>query len=262
MAAATPAPRKKKKKLNPKAPVKTELAVALDFATGSQASKLLQDLKGLPVVYKVGLELFCAVGPDWVKARVEEGYRIFLDLKMHDIPNTVAKAALRAQELKVEMATFHLAGGPKMIRAARDEMEKKGDAPKILGVSVLTSFDQDTWDEVAYAVSGSKSKIEESVKRLVSQARFWGADGVVCSPQELKLVRKLDPMLYTVVPGIRPRGSAKGDQARVLTPLEAAKAGAHLIVVGRPITEAKNPRDAVERILKEIQVPPARTETK
>lgn len=236
----------------------TELIVALDVSTSTQAMKLIAELKGLPLIYKVGSELFLAEGPKWVKDRVKEGARIFLDLKFHDIPNTVSKASALAQEMGVEMFTLHLAGGPKMIQAVRDEMEKKSKnlgMPKILGVSVLTSFDQPTWDDVSFAISEKSSKVEASVKRLVAQARYWGVDGVVCSPHELKAVHAADPILYTVVPGVRPKGAKAGDQARVTTPKQAAMLGASAIVVGRPITESKTPRLVVEKILKELTTP-------
>ncbi len=254
------AEKKTEKKLSKPVPAKkpTELIVALDFSNSAQALKIIAELKGLPLIYKIGSELFLAEGPKWVKDRVKEGARIFLDLKFHDIPNTVSKAAALAQELGVEMFTVHLVGGPKMIQAVRDEMEKKSKSlgmPKILGVSVLTSFDQPTWDEVSFAVSEKSSKIEGSVKRLVVQARYWGVDGVVCSPHELKTVHAADPILYTVVPGVRPKGSKAGDQARVMTPKQAATLGASAIVVGRPITESKTPRAVVEKILSELTTP-------
>lgn len=239
---------------------RTELIVALDFPKGEQALAVMKECEGLPVTWKVGSELFLAEGPNWVHDRVKEGRRIFLDLKFHDIPNTVMKAAIQAHEMGVKMFTLHLAGGPTMIRAVRDELEKRTPKeddrrPLILGVSVLTSFDQGTWDDVSFAVGGNTSKIEESVKRLVAQARYWGADGVVCSPHEIKAVRAADDVLYTVVPGIRPKGSKSGDQARVMTPKQAATLGASAVVVGRPITESKAPRAMVEKVLKELDTP-------
>jgi orotidine-5'-phosphate decarboxylase len=245
---------------------KTELIVALDFPDGTAALKVMRSCRNLPIIWKVGSELFLAVGADWVRARTKAGYRIFLDLKFHDIPNTVMKSALRASDMGVEMFTLHLAGGATMIRTVRDELEKKSKLksikkspknalkrPLILGVSVLTSFDQSTWDDVSFAVGGKSSKVADSVKRLVSQARFWGVDGVVCSPHEIKTVTSADPVLFTVVPGIRPKGSKAGDQARVMTPAQAAKLGAGAIVVGRPITESKNPRGTILKILKELE---------
>ncbi len=242
-------------------PKRTELIVALDFPKGESAEKLMKECADLPVIWKVGSELFLAVGPEWVRNRVKEGRRIFLDLKLHDIPNTVTKAALQVGELGVEMFTVHLVGGPTMIRSVRDELEKQFDArpgakrPLILGVSVLTSFDQSTWDDVSFAVGGTTSTVAESVKRMVAQARYWGVDGVVCSPLEIKTVHATDSILFTVVPGIRPKGSKAGDQSRVMTPKQASTLGAGAIVVGRPITESKNPRSVVEKVLKELDTP-------
>ncbi len=240
---------------------KTDLIIALDFPKGELALKVMKECAGLSVIWKVGSELFLAEGPKWVRDRVREGHRIFLDLKFYDIPNTVMKAALQAQDMGVEMFTLHLAGGPLMIRAVRDELEKRATArkgerrPLILGVSVLTSYDQPTWDDVSFAVGGKASKIPDSVKRLVAQARYWGVDGVVCSPHEIKIVQAADSILYTVVPGIRPKGSKAGDQARVMTPKQAATLGAGAVVVGRPITESKAPRAMVEKVLKELDTP-------
>lgn len=248
---------KKKTETEPK---KTELIIALDFSKGAAALKVMKDCEGLSVIWKVGSELFLAEGPKWVRERVKEGHRVFLDLKFHDIPNTVMKSALQAAEMGVEMFTLHLAGGAVMIRTVRDELEKWSLAsgerrPLILGVSVLTSFDQPTWDDVSFAVGGNASVVTDSVKRLVAQARYWGVDGVVCSPYEIKTVQSADPILYSVVPGIRPKGSKSGDQARVMTPKQAATLGAGAIVVGRPITEAKVPRLMVEKVLKELDTP-------
>ena len=240
---------------------KTELIVALDFPDGESAMKVMRTCADLPVIWKVGSELFLAEGPDWVRERTKEGFRIFLDLKLYDIPNTVMKAVLQIGSMGVEMFTLHLAGGPNMIRAVREELEKKfigkreSKRPLILGVSVLTSFDQATWDDVSFAVGGKASKIADSVKRLVAQARYWGVDGVVCSPHEIKTVAIADPILFTVVPGIRPKGAKAGDQARVMTPKQAATLGAGAIVCGRPVTESKTPRAVIEKILRELDTP-------
>lgn len=240
---------------------KTELIVALDFSKGDVALKLMKECADLPVIWKVGSELFLSEGADWVRARVKEGFRIFLDLKFHDIPNTVTKAAVQAGDMGVEMFTLHLAGGPTMIRSVRDELEKRftgkkmDKRPLILGVSVLTSFDQSTWDDVSFALGGAASKVADSVKRLVAQARYWGVDGVVCSPLEIKTVYGADPVLFTVVPGIRPKGTKSADQARVMAPKQAATLGAGAIVIGRPITESKTPRTMIEKVLKELDTP-------
>lgn len=232
----------------------TQLSVALDVSSEADADRMIGSLEGLPVIWKVGLELFILAGPAWVRDQVSKGHKIFLDLKMYDIPNTVSRAAQRIGGLGVHYFTVHLSGGPRMIQPLGEELERLyGEKrPKILGVSVLTSFDQTAWDETTFAISGSKSKISESAKRFLAQAKFWGVDGVVCSAHELKIIRKMDLKILSVVPGIRPRGSARMDQARVTTPSEAAKQGANIIVVGRPIIESKQPREVAEKILKDL----------
>jgi orotidine-5'-phosphate decarboxylase len=227
----------------------TELIVALDFARGAEADACVRALRGLPVIYKVGFELFVAAGPQWVRGLVAQGGRVFLDLKFHDIPNTVRKAARQAAELGVEMFTLHLAGGPKMIQAVREELAALPKPPIALGVTVLTSFDEDTWSSVNQALNGRPAHVRASVEGLAKHARGWGATGIVCSPHELAAVRGLDPSLYTVVPGIRPEGAAAGDQARVMTPEQARQLGASAVVVGRPITEHQDPRQAAQKVL-------------
>lgn len=232
---------------------KTELIVALDFPRAEKAYAFVEKLKGLPVIYKVGLELFLAGGAELVRELVHRKNRVFLDLKFHDIPNTVARAASQAALMKVEMFTLHLSGGEKMIQAVVGELGEISEIrPKILGVSVLTSFDDLRWAKVTQALSGHAADIEDSVTGLASHALTWGADGIVCSAKELPMIRKQCPALYTVVPGIRPKGAEVHDQARVMTPLEAHAAGAHAIVVGRPITQSENPREATEAVLKDL----------
>lgn len=231
----------------------TELIVALDFPRAEKALSLVEKLDGLSVIYKVGLELFLAGGPELVLELVHRKQRIFLDLKFYDIPRTVAQAAKQAALLHVEMLTLHLAGGNQMIReVVAGFFDMPILRPKILGVSVLTSFDDVKWAEVTKALNGHAVNTSESVLGLVSSAATQGIDGIVCSPMELAMIRSRFPTLYTVVPGIRPAGAAKNDQARIATPAFAAAMGAHAIVVGRPICEAKDPRLAVESILKEI----------
>jgi orotidine-5'-phosphate decarboxylase len=231
----------------------TELIVALDYSKPEPARALVSSLEGLPVLYKVGLELFTVAGPEFVRELTRARARIFLDLKFHDIPNTVAKAARQAAQLHVEMFTLHLSGGKAMIQAVRDELsEIESLRPKILGVTVLTSFDEVHWAQVTEALAGRASTPAVSVAGLVSHATSWGCDGVVCSAHELEDLRSQAPGLYTVVPGIRPAGTDAGDQARVMTPSQARRAGADAVVVGRPITQAADPRRAVETILAEL----------
>lgn len=232
----------------------TDLIVALDFPKAERAYELIDSLNGIPnLIYKVGFELFMAGGPEIVRELAHRKARVFLDLKFHDIPNTVSRAARQAALMHVEMFTVHLAGGSQMIRAVANELaDIPALRPKILGVSVLTSFDDVRWAEVTKSLTTHAVDVQDSVMGLVSHAAAWGADGVVCSALELPAVRDQFPSLYTVVPGIRPVGSEAGDQARVMTPLLAREAGAHAIVVGRPITEANEPRQVVENILRDL----------
>lgn len=231
----------------------TEVAVALDFSDPAQAIRIVRELAGLPVIYKVGLELYTQSGPEFVRALIESGNRVFLDLKLHDIPNTVAKAAKQIAELKVELFTLHLSGGKAMIEKVREELSTvNGIAPKAIGVTVLTSFSQNQWEETIECVSERALPISDATRKLTRMGIQAGVDGVVCSAHELKLLKELNPDLYTVVPGIRPAGSSSHDQARTVTPREAADLGADLIVVGRPITQSVDPREATESILEEL----------
>jgi len=232
---------------------KTELIVALDFPQPDRAIKLVDELEGLPLLYKVGSELFLSAGPEIVKELICRKNRVFLDLKFHDIPNTVAKAARQAALLHVDMFTVHLSGGSAMIRAVAEELAAIPSLrPKILGVSVLTSFDDVRWAEVTKAITGHAVDVEDAVSGLVENAVSWGVDGIVCSALELPLVRSQWPTLYTVVPGIRPEGFEADDQARVMTPREAFDVGADAIVVGRPIIASNQPRTVVQSILKDL----------
>jgi len=232
----------------------TELIVALDYPEKAEALAVIDQLEGLPLIYKIGSELFLAGGPQFVTHLVKRELRIFLDLKFYDIPNTVSKAALVAAELGVEMFTLHLSGGEKMIRATAEKLdeyasEEDGNRPKVLGVSVLTSFEDEDWGAVTEALSGVPVGVTDSVRGLVSQAENWGVDGVVCSAHELKLVRGISSSIYTIVPGVRPEGFKAHDQARVVTPSQAAHLGADAIVMGRPITEAEDPKKIAEAVL-------------
>lgn len=243
-------------KQTPRAEHPTELIIALDFHKAEKALTFVEEIGDVSVIYKVGLELFLAAGPELVRELVHRKKRIFLDLKFYDIPNTVVRAALQAARLHVEMLTLHLAGGSAMVRAVAEEFAVIPELrPKILGVTVLTSFDDVRWAEVTKALTGHPANIADSIEGLVEHAVAWGVDGLVCSAMELSSIRKLHPSLYTVVPGIRPEGTASNDQARIMTPAQAHLSGASAIVVGRPITEASDPQSMVERILKELSVP-------
>jgi orotidine-5'-phosphate decarboxylase len=234
----------------------TELIVALDFARADRALQLVEELRDLPLIYKVGSELFLHAGPDFVRELVHRKLRVFLDLKFHDIPNTVVSAARQAAALQVEMFTLHLSGGSAMVRAVREELDQIPELrPRIIGVSVLTSFDDMRWAEVTRAMTNHAVAAGDSVAGLISAGSAWGIDGLVCSAHELVRVKELAPSLYTVVPGIRPRNGSTvsgDDQSRVMTPQEAAKAGARSIVVGRPITQDPQPRQVVQRILADL----------
>ena len=232
----------------------TELIVALDFPRADLAMELVKTLGSHPVIYKVGLELFIQAGPEFVRELTRMKKRVFLDLKLYYIPNTVAKAAMQIAFLNVEMFTIHLSGGQAMIKAVTNELKNISDIrPKILGVSVLTSFDDIRWSDVTKTLTGHASNVWDSVDRLVDQNAVLGIDGVVCSAMEVEMIRKKHPNLYTVVPGVRPQGSKVDDQARVVTPKEAKMLGADAIVVGRPISESPAPGLTVENILKELQ---------
>lgn len=232
---------------------RTDLIVALDFPREDAAWAIVDSLDGLDVIFKVGLELFSAAGPQFVRELVHRKKRVFLDLKLHDIPNTVAKAALQAALLHVEMFTIHLSGGSAMIHAVRDALaEIESLKPRILGVSVLTSFDDLRWAEVTRAISGHGSDVDDAVSRLVDAFVPHGIDGVVCSAHELEKIHELHPSLFTVVPGIRLDRIAGDDQSRTMSPRQAFEAGASAIVVGRPITQADSPRSVVQEILGEL----------
>jgi orotidine-5'-phosphate decarboxylase len=234
----------------------TELIVALDFPRSDAAMGLVERLSGLPVIFKVGFELFLHAGPAFVRELNHRKNRVFLDLKFHDIPNTVVSAARQAAALQVEMMTLHIAGGSAMVRAVREELDQIPELrPKLIGVSVLTSFDDVRWAEITRAMTSHAVTTQESVAGLVEAGAPWGLDGVVCSAFELEAVRKVSPSLYTVVPGIRPseRMLIHGDdQSRVMSPSSAARAGASAIVMGRPISQASDPRRVVEGVLTEL----------
>lgn len=233
----------------------TDLIIALDYPRVDRALELVNELKGLPVIYKVGFELFMAGGPEVVRELVHGKNRVFLDLKFHDIPNTVARAARQAALLHVEMFSVHLTGGSQMVRAIAQELaDIPALKPKVLGVSVLTSFDDVRWAEVTKSLTGHAVDVADSVTSLVSHSTSWGADGIICSALDLPRIREDFPTVYTVVPGIRPVGYAADDQARIMTPAQAAANGANAIVMGRPITGASDPKKVVQSVLKDLSV--------
>ncbi len=198
---------------------------------------------------KVGLEFVTANGPEGVRQVVALGLPVFLDMKFHDIPNTVAGAVRAAASQGVAMLTFHVAGGPAMLRAAVETAHLAEPCPKLLGVTVLTSL-----DDADLANLGVPHKVTDQVLRLAEIAWSSGLDGVICSPHEIRLLRqRFGPEFKLVVPGIRPKAVGQTDQKRTKGPAEALAAGADLLVVGRPITDAADPRAAAAAINAEIR---------
>jgi len=236
-------------------PAAQRLIVALDVESLAQAEALMDRLDGLVTRYKVGSQLFTAAGPAAVEAIQKRGAEVFLDLKFHDIPNTVAGAAREATRAGVFMFNVHASGGRAMMRAAAESAkaaagELRVRRPLVIAVTVLTSLDRAT----LHRELGVASSVEGHVLRLCDLAREAGLDGNVASPQEIASIRNgLGRDWVIVTPGVRPAGADLGDQSRVATPGAAARAGAHYLVVGRPITAAAEPARAAEAILAEIQ---------
>lgn len=222
------------------------LIVALDVPSADQARALVDALAGAVGMFKVGSELFTAAGPDFVRELVARGEHVFLDLKFHDIPNTVAGAVASAGQLGASLIDVHGLGGHAMMAAAAGALPAMGC--RLLAITILTSHDQAGLAEVGVA-----GALTDSVERLARLAKDAGVDGVVASPQEVGLVRAAcgDGFLI-VTPGIRPAGAARGDQARLATPREARRAGADYLVVGRPITQSADPRAAADAIVAEM----------
>lgn len=235
-------------------PVKDKLIVALDVKTPDQALALVNQLRGVAGMFKVGSQLFTAAGPQIVRDIIARDSKVFLDLKFHDIPHQVAGAARAAAELGVSLFTIHASGGAEMIRRAVDAVaevgDKTGTRPAVLAISVLTSMDATTLAQI-----GVSSGTTESVLRLVKLAEDAGVDGVVASPQEIETIRSAvtNPKFLVVTPGIRPAQNESKDQKRVATPAAAISAGASYIVVGRPITGAPDPVAAAHQIVAEMQ---------
>jgi orotidine-5'-phosphate decarboxylase len=229
--------------------------VPLDFPDGETALHLARKLVPINPWVKVGLELYVAEGPGIIERLKGIGARVFLDLKFHDIPNTVAGAVRSSVRLGVDYLNIHCGGGAEMIRAAvdacGDEAAKhSAPAPVLLGVTVLTSLDDQGIQAIGFPRSASAQ-----VKHFTEMAMDGGLGGVVCSAEELPLIRALAGKSFvTMVPGIRPVGSSAGDQKRVFTPAEAVRAGADCLVVGRPITGAKDPLVALSDVLKEAEL--------
>jgi len=226
-----------------------KVIVALDYADPARAMALVARLDPSACALKVGKELFVSAGPEPVRSMIERGFRVFLDLKFHDIPNTVAQACAAATRLGVWMLDVHAAGGRAMLVAARDAVVAAAsgrDAPKpwLIGVTVLTSLDSGDLDEIGFA--GAPETLALRLARLTADC---GLDGVVCSAIEAPALRRaLSAGFKLVTPGIRPGGAAADDQARIVTPEAAIANGADYLVIGRPITQASDPPAALARI--------------
>ena len=233
---------------------KEKLIIALDVDSADAAMSLVNELNPYVGAFKVGLQLFTAEGPSFVRRLVDKGAKIFLDLKFHDIPNTVAKASVEAARLGVWMFNLHAGGGSEMMRTAiletSETCERETQArPKIIAVTVLTSSNEDTLRE-----TGVEGETESQVLRLAALTAECGLDGVVASPREINAIRagieRKDFLIVT--PGIRPVFATKDDQKRVMTPAEALRKGASYLVIGRPVTAARDRVEAAEKIINEI----------
>src|SRR5947209_5622173 len=225
--------------------VRDRLIVALDVSTAQEAQRLVQQVGEAAGFYKVGLQLFTAEGPGIVRELVSSGRKVFLDLKLHDIPNTVSHAVQSAADLGVSMLTVHASGGAGMLKAA---VEAAGRRLSLLAVTVLTSLNDEDVQEIGY----SGTTLDQTL-RVAALARSAGCEAVVTSPRVVSALRKmLGEGFGIVVPGVRPQGSDRNDQARIATPAQTIEAGASHIVVGRPITQAADPAKAAEAILGEI----------
>ena len=233
--------------------MRNPIIVALDVPTAEAALKLAEQLAPVAGGFKIGSELFTRAGPDIVRRIRERGAPVFLDLKFHDIPNTVAKAVASATRLDVQMLTIHTSGGLEMMRAgeksAQDTAKSLGlPPPLVLGVTVLTSSNDSTLAEI-----GCEPDVVAQVERLARLAVQAGLRGLVCSPLEIVALRKILPAdVQLVTPGIRTGAEKADDQKRTLAPREALRAGANWLVIGRPIYAAENPRAAAEKILEEL----------
>jgi orotidine-5'-phosphate decarboxylase len=233
--------------------IKNPIIVALDVPSAEQAVKLAEQVAPAVGAFKIGKELFVSAGPDIVKKIRATGASVFLDLKFHDIPNTVAKAVASATRLDVQMTTIHASGGSEMMRAAEKSAQETAKSlgrqpPLVLGVTVLTSMDGHALAEI-----GCEANVGHQVERLAQLAVKSGLRGLVCSPLEIADLRQiLPPEIQLVTPGIRTGADKADDQKRTLSPREAMQAGASWLVIGRPIYAAANPRAAAESILASV----------
>jgi orotidine-5'-phosphate decarboxylase len=230
--------------------MKDKVIIALDFSSAQQALRLVRELHDMVGMFKVGSQLFMAEGPGIVREIIHNGGKVFLDLKFHDIPNTVMHAAVEAAKLRVSMMTIHASGGRAMMEAVSRELQDKFGTtrPIVVAVTVLTSFDTKALFEV-----GLERPLEEQVEHLALFAEGCGIDGVVCSPREIQTVRRVvNPAFKIVTPGIRMPDQSVNDQQRISTPHEAIASGADYIVVGRAVTDDRDPRAAMQRLTDSI----------
>ena len=225
--------------------VADKIIVALDVPTKEKALGLVRQLRDQISFFKIGLQLYTAEGPEIVRAVLATGAKVWLDIKLHDIPNTVARAVESASHLGVHMLTIHLSGGSEMIRAA---IAARANNTLLLGVTVLTSSTEETLREI-----GVQDKVDDQVLRLAKLGVDAGIDGIVASPHEIKPLRRdFGDKIKIVVPGIRPSGAEANDQKRTMLPRDALDVGADYLVIGRPITAHRNPHEATKRILEDI----------
>lgn len=225
-----------------------KIVVALDFAEAKPALDFVDRIDPALCRVKVGKELFTAEGPRFVEQLVKRDFGVFLDLKFHDIPNTVAKACESASKLGVWMVNVHASGGRAMMEAARNAVEKSAHRPILIAVTVLTSMDQAALNEI-----GVPGELRDQVLRLATLTEQSGLDGVVCSAQEAPLLRQgVRKNFCLVTPGIRPASASKDDQSRVVTPADALRQGSSYLVIGRPVTQAPDPLAALAAIHEEI----------
>ncbi|MFO7603339.1 MAG: orotidine-5'-phosphate decarboxylase [Gammaproteobacteria bacterium] len=226
----------------------SRIIVALDYADAADVWQFVDQIDPGLCRLKVGKELFTHEGPALVRQLVARGYDVFLDLKFHDIPNTVARACSAAADLGVWMMNVHASGGRRMMQAAREALDSYSRPPLLIAVTVLTSMAAEDLQEIGLEVSP-----ETQVMRLARLAQAAGMDGVVCSAMETSvLAKELGSDFCLVTPGIRPAGSDQGDQRRIMTPLEAMHAGSHYLVIGRPITQAASPLETLVAINAQI----------
>lgn len=226
-----------------------KVLIALDFANADAALEFVATLDASSCRLKVGKELFAVAGPTFVEKLISQGFDVFLDLKYHDIPNTVAKAVQAAARMGVWMVNVHALGGRKMMQAAKEALQEFEKPPLLIAVTVLTSMEQQDLEEI-----GLPGSPRDNVLRLAALAKDSGLDGVVCSAQEAADIRQaIGNDFCLVTPGIRPEGSAVNDQKRIMTPAKAMAAGSSYLVIGRPITQADDPKMVLAQINQSLE---------